>query len=204
MSKKAFFYITFFVALSVAFYFSAVYFIPDFNNKKPTPIGIVKDFSFTTQDGKPFTKKDIDGKIAVVEYFFTTCKGICPVLNTNLRDEIYNKYKDVPNFIILSHTCDPENDSVPVIKRYADSLKVNTDKWVFLTGRKDSLYNMARYSYKIDDPQNNISDIKDDFLHTQFWALVNPAGEIIGVYDGLKKKEINQLKKRLDEMIENK
>ena len=78
---------------------------------------------------------------------------------------------------------------------------VNTAKWIFLTGRKDSLYTTARISYTIDDPANNLKNIDDDFLHTQFWALVNRKGEVKKVYDGLKEKEINAMMKEIEKML---
>ena len=71
--------------------------------------------------------------------------------------KVYEAFKDNSDVMILSHTCDPGRDSVPIIKRYADSMKVNTHQWVFLTGRKDSLYNTARFSYGIDDPKNAVN-----------------------------------------------
>jgi len=78
---------------------------------------------------------------------------------------------------------------------------VNTSKWIFLTGRKDSLYTMARISYTIDDPANNLKNIEDDFLHTQFWALVNKKGEVKKVYDGLKESEINSMIKEIEKTL---
>ena len=72
-------------------------------------------------------------------------------------------------------------------------MAVDTHQWMFLTGRKDSLYKMARISYTIDDPANNLKDINDQFLHTQFWALVDKNGDVRKIYDGLKQKEIDEL-----------
>jgi len=165
-----------------------------------SPISIVQPFSFINEDGKRVTDKDVEGKVYVAEYFFTSCSGICPTMNTNLK-RVYEKFKDEKDFLILSHTSDPERDSVPVLKKYADSLGVNTNKWIFLTGRKDSLYTTARISYTIDDPANNLKNIDDDFLHTQFWALVNRKGEVKKVYDGLKEREINAMIKEIEKML---
>ncbi|MFT4094709.1 MAG: SCO family protein [Niabella sp.] len=192
LSKKALFYIVFFVVLSVVFYAIACWAIPGFNDRKLEPVSHVANFSFTNQDGKAFTSNDVGGKVYVAEFFFTTCPGICPMMNDNMR-QVYNKFKNEPDFRILSYTCDPKNDSASRLKVYADSMKVDTQKWIFLTGRKDSLYNMARLSYSIDDPKNNLKNAEDDFLHTQFWALVNRKGEVLKIYDGLKQKEINAL-----------
>ena len=106
---------------------------------------------------------------------------------------VYEEYKNEDGFLILSHTCDPATDSAAQMKKYADSLGVDTKRWIFLTGRKDSLYNMARVSYTIDDPANNLKDINDQFLHTQFWALVDKNGDVIKIYDGLKETEVKDL-----------
>lgn len=200
MSKKAKYYILFFVLLFAAFYFTLGKIIPGFGKKQVTTISEVLPFSFTDQDGKKITNKDVAGKVYVAEYFFTTCRGICPKMNNNMR-KVYERFKNEKDFLILSHTCNPEVDSVPRLKHYADSMGVSTDKWIFLTGRKDSLYYQARLSYDIDDPKNNLKNIDDDFLHTQFWALVNKKGEVKKIYDGLKQSEVNQLISDIDEML---
>ena len=152
------------------------------------------------QDGQTVTDKTIDGKVVVVNYFFTTCKSVCPRMNNDLKP-VYETFKNEPDFLMLSHTCDPERDSVPVLKHYADSMQVNTSKWQFLTGRKDSLYRMARYSYSIDDPANNVQNINDDFLHTQFVALVNKNGDVVKVYDGLKPTELKEMTERIKKLL---
>ena len=192
MSRNRIILLLFFGVLVVAFFMIMSWVIPGFTKKSIPPIGTVQPFTFTTQDNKPFTEKDLQGKVAAVQYFFTTCKGICPRMNNNLR-AVYNAFKGEKDFLILSHTCDPETDSAARLKRYADSMQVDTKEWVFLTGRKDSLYNMARHVYKIDDPANNVTDIKSDFLHTQFVALVNKKGNIIKIYDALKPSELKEL-----------
>jgi protein SCO1/2 len=200
MSKKALSYLIFFVALVLAFYFVLTRVIPGFGTKSSPPISFVRPFSFTNQDGSRFTQKDVAGKVYVAAYFFTTCTGICPRMNNNLK-EVYDKFKDEKDFLILSHTCDPYTDSAAQLKQYAQKLGVNTAHWVFLTGRKDSLYNMARISYTIDDPANNLKSIDDDFLHTQFWALVDKNGDVRKIYDGLKKNEIKQLIADIPKML---
>ena len=192
MSRKKVFYIIFFSALVIGFFVFISYAVPGFINPKIAPIGRVQPFSFINQDGKNITEKDIRGKVVAVNFFFTTCKSICPKMSHNLLP-VHEKYKNDPDFLILSHTCDPERDSVSVLKHYADSLKVDTNKWTFLTGRKDSLYSMARNSYKIDDPANFVQNISDDFLHTQFIALVNKKGEVVKIYDGIKPSEMKEM-----------
>ena len=115
-------------------------------------------------------------------------------MNTNMKT-IFEQFKDEPNFLILSHTCDPERDTVARLKVYSDSLKVDTKKWIFLTGKKDILYALARSAYLLDDPKNNVQKIEDQFLHTQFFALVDKNGKVRGqIYDGLKADELEKLK----------
>lgn len=203
MSKKGWLYTGFFVALALGFYFVLAQLIPGFTKKGVAPVSFVRPFAFTTQDGKAFTEKEVKGKVYVAEYFFTTCKGICPKMNNNMR-LVYDKLKEEEDFLILSHTCDPETDSVPQMKKYADSMAVDTKKWVFLTGRKDSLYNTARISYTIDDPANNLKSIEDDFLHTQFWALVDRNGDVKKIYDGLKQSEVKELIKDAEKLLQDK
>jgi protein SCO1/2 len=202
MSKKLVFYIAFFTALVIIFFLVISKLVPGFARTRVPPVGYMQPFRFITQDGKPFTDKNVIGKTFVAEYFFTTCKGICPRLNNNMR-LVYDRFKNEKDFLILSHTCNPETDSASRLKQYADSMQVSTDRWVFLTGRKDSLYYQARLSYHIDDPKNNLKSIDDDFLHTQFFALVNKKGEVKKIYDGLKQSEVQEMIRDIDDLLKN-
>lgn len=201
MSKKAIAYTVFFVVLTAAFVTALSFRIPGFGNKRIPPISRVEPFAFQTQDGKLFTEKDLQGKVVAVNYFFTTCNSICPRMNNNLKP-VYEAFRNDPNFLVVSHTSDPARDSAATLKRYADSLKVDTKKWVFLTGRKDSLYRAARHSYKIDNPDNFVQNIDDDFLHTQFVALVNNKGEVLKVYDGIKPTEMKALQDDIKNLLQ--
>lgn len=200
MSKKTIFYIIFFAVLVVGFYFAMARIVPDFTKSKLPPISSLKPFAFINQDGNIVTERDVSGKVFVAEFFFTTCKGICPKMNNNMK-KVYTRFKDKENFLILSHTCDPETDSASRLKQYADSLDVNTGKWIFLTGRKDSLYTMARHSYKIDDPVNNLKSSDDDFLHTQFFALVDRNGDIRKIYDGIRLSEVEMMMTDIEKLL---
>lgn len=195
MSRKTIFYIGFFLLLTLVFYLAIAKSI-----RKNDTISVVQPFAFANQDGKQVTDKDMEGKVYVAEFFFTTCSGICPRMNNNMR-RVYDRFKDEKDFRILSYTCDPERDSVAQLKKYSDSLKVNTAKWIFLTGRKDSLYTLARNSYTIDDPANNVNSIDDQFIHSQLWALVNKRGEVKKIYDGLKKDEVDAMMKQIKKLL---
>jgi len=203
MIKKVSLYVGFFIILVIGFWFFLFKGTDAWKTQLPV-LSFVKPFSFKNQDNIAFTDRDMLGKVTVVEYFFTTCKGICPRMNANMHT-IYDAFKDEPNFMILSHSCDPETDSVPRMKHYADSLKVNTKKWIFLTGRKDSLYFQARNSYLLDDPKNSLEKIEDQFIHTQFFALVDKDGQVRGqIYDGLKKDELDRLKEDIAILLKEK
>ncbi len=203
MRKKLLGYLLFFAVLVAVFYFF-LFRGTDNWKVKLAEISYVKPFMFRNQDNVPVTEKDLLGKVTVVEYFFTTCKGICPKMHVGMSD-IYNTYKNEPDFMILAHTCDPERDSVARLKFYADSMKIDTKKWVLVTGRKDSLYRTARNSYLLDDPKNNFEKIEDQFIHTQFFALVDKNGKVRGqVYDGLKKEELEKLKKDIGGLLKEK
>lgn len=204
MKKKSLYYLGFFGVLLVLFWIGLAVFTETFNQSKLQKNAYVQKFSFLKEDGSVFTNADVKEKVYVVEYFFTTCPSICPKMNNNMRT-IYEAFKDEPNFMILSHTCDPKRDSVAQLKHFADSMKVDTRKWAFLTGRKDSLYNIARFSYGIDDPKNVVNNIEDDFMHSQFFALVDKNGIVRGqVYDGLKTEELEKLKKDIQDLLKEK
>lgn len=229
MGKKLLFYGVFFVVLVSAFLFFV--FKDEDLSRSLLPVinADVQDFSFTNQDGKPVTQNNVDGKVYVAEYFFTTCKGICPKMNANMR-RVYDAYKDEPGFMILSHTCMPETDSVPLLKAYEEKMingklvkkedgsyrieydttvsaprpTVNTS-WNFITGAKSSLYKMARQSYMIDNNKpDSVQSLADQFIHTQFFALVDNQRRVRGIYDGLNEEEIQKLLKDIKGLLKEK
>jgi protein SCO1/2 len=119
--------------------------------------------------------------------------------------QISKEFAAEPDFRVVAHTCDPERDSVARLKVYADSLQIDTRQWVLLTGRKDSLYQMARSSYLLDDPKNNFEKIEDQFLHTQFFALVDREGRVRGqIYDGLKEPDLVRLRRDIKRLLNEK
>ena len=200
MSKKVWFYSLFFLLLFTGFYFLMTIVIPGFGKVGLPVLNKVQSFSFLDQNGDRITNKEVEGKVYIAEFFFTTCPGICPKMNTNLRP-VYEKYKNEPNFLILSHSVNPSTDSVGRLKKYADSLGVDAHHWIFLTGKKDSLYLAARTSYLLDDPKNNFSPLEDQFIHTQFFALVDKKGQVRSIIDGLKKEELAEMQKQIDELL---
>ena len=198
MKKKLLWLGGFFILLMAAFYFF-LFAGTDYYKAKLPVLNYVQNFSFTDQDGKQLTQRNVEGKVYVTEYFFTTCKGICPKMNANMKT-IYDQYKSEPDFAIISHTCMPETDSVPLMKAYAQKMGAGS-KWHFVTGNKDSLYKMARESYLLDNEKNNSMNIKDQFIHTQFFAVIDKEGRVRGVYDGLKKDELDKLTRDIKDLL---
>ncbi len=200
MSKKILGYSLFFVVLIAAFLYFVFAGTDNWKVKLPV-ISYVKPFRFINQDSMVVTERDLEGKVAVVEYFFTTCKGICPRMSGSLH-KLYDEFKDEPAFMILAHTVQPEIDSVARLRFYADSMNINTKKWILVTGRKDSLYNAARGSYLLDDPKNNLEKLEDQFIHTQFFALVDKKGQVRGgVYDALKSEDMQKLSEDIKKLL---
>lgn len=151
-------------------------------------------FSFQNQDAKFISTSDMKGKIAVVEYFFTTCKSICPIMNRQMQ-RVDAAFKNDSDIQIFSFTVDPETDDVPQMKKYATSHQATSGKWHFLTGEKADLYALARKSFFVLKPAEaqNLGDAGSDFIHTNNFVLVDKQLRIRGYYDGTSEKEVNQL-----------
>jgi protein SCO1/2 len=216
MKNKWWIYLVFFAVLLSVFLF---FVLKDYDFSKSDLAVInpeIPAFNFVNQDGKPVTKNTTEDKVYVAEFFFTTCQGICPKMNANMR-RVWNEYKAEKDFLILSHTCMPETDSVPVLKAYEQRMlngkmvknedgsytlkqpedsaaSVKNTNWNFVTGDKTELYKLARQGYLIDNGKpDSTQNIKDQFIHSQFFALVDKYGRVRGIYDGLVEKEIQKL-----------
>lgn len=157
-------------------------------------------FSFVNQEGEVITGQSVSGKVTVVEYFFTTCPGICKAMNKNLQ-LVYNAFKGSKEVSILSHTVDPVHDSVQVLLGYSKKLNVKAPVWQFLTGDKEKLYKAARIDYllAVEDPPSNI---EDDFIHTEYVALLDKERRIRGYYDATDQNRVDQLITDIKRLLE--
>lgn len=151
-------------------------------------------FSFKNQNGEIITQSDVDGKVYVAEYFFTTCGSICPIMNQQMQ-RIQKVYLREPDLKILSFTVNPEIDTVEQMKRYALQHQANDDQWYFLTGKKEDLYGLARKSYFVLKPAEaeNLGDAGGDFIHTNNFVLVDRERRIRGYYDGTSTAGVDSL-----------
>lgn len=195
MRRKIFLYLGFFILLLSGFYL-LLFWGTDWWRKKLPRLNEVKPFAFVSQLGDTITNREVTGKVQVVEFFFTTCKGICPKMNANM-EKIAHDFVAEEDLLLISHTVDPETDSVARLRHYADSLKIDARRWILLTGSKKALYEAARKSYLLDNQQDETAAIEDQFIHTQLFALVDKSGYVRAIYDGLDPKELKKLRRDL-------
>jgi protein SCO1/2 len=158
----------------------------------------VKNISLTNQLGNTVTLDELKGKVLVIDFFFTHCGSICPALTHNmkkLQDAIKRqdniKYADT-NFVqLLSFSVDPERDSVPVLKKYADKFGVNHDVWWMLTGSKKTIYDFAFEELKVD--KYNDEPIDSSFVHTSRFTVLDKDRIVRGYYNGLDDTSLSRL-----------
>ncbi|MDQ4139577.1 MAG: SCO family protein [Bacteroidota bacterium] len=151
----------------------------------------IPDFKFTDQDNQQVTNQTFAGKIYISDFFFTTCPTICPKMRTQML-RVYEKFKDSSQVMILSHTIDPKHDSVQVLKEYAGLLGVNTNKWHFVTGQKDSIYQIARKYLVAPIKEVKVSSIVN-LVHSGAFVLVDENRHVRGIYDGTDEAQVNKL-----------
>ena len=150
----------------------------------------VMPFSFTNQNGLTITNKDFDGRVYLVEFFFTTCPTICPKMSQNLVD-IQNTFPKRSDFGIASITINPNYDTVEVLKKYAVEKGVDDSRWNLMTGNKKEIYDLARKSYLV--AKENPDEGSHDMIHTENFVLVDKEKRIRGYYDGTNELEMDKL-----------
>ena len=154
-----------------------------------TTLWVVPDFSFIDQNGDTVTQKTFAGKIYVANFFFATCPDVCPRMNRNLH-LVYEKFKRDSNVKFLSHTVNPEHDTVEVLAKYAAKLKADSRIWHFVTGRKKDIYSIAEEGYKAVSVEG---DKPATFIHSEKLVLVDREKHIRGIYDSQDFKDVLRL-----------
>jgi protein SCO1 len=150
----------------------------------------IAPFRFVDQDSASITNETFAGKIYVADFFFTTCRTICPIMKTQLL-RVYEATRDMQDVLILSHTIDPEYDTVALLRDFARRLGVESKKWHFVTGVRDSIYKIAQTSYFATAMQDRTEP--DGFIHSGAFLLIDKARRIRGKYDGTKEDDVNRL-----------
>ncbi|WP_353087599.1 SCO family protein [Flavobacterium sp.] len=149
----------------------------------------IGDFSFTDQDGKIITNQTFEGKIYVADFIFLSCPTICPIMNQELK-KVYAVYQNNAKVNFLSHTIDPEHDTVEQLRNFKTSQRLN-DHWYFVTGKKERIFEVAKESYFT----TAYPDEKEPggLVHGGGFLLVDHNRHIRGVYDGTNPEETKRL-----------
>jgi protein SCO1/2 len=150
----------------------------------------VDDFTLINQNGNVVTQENYKDKIYVVDFFFTRCPSICPIMTDNLV-KVQNQFINDNKVMLLSLSVTPYIDSVSVLKKYAQDKGVKDNKWNITTGDKKHIYNLARKSYfaVIEQGDGGLQD----FIHTPNFILVDTNKQIRGVYDGTDDEAVLKL-----------
>ncbi len=150
----------------------------------------IAPFQFVDQDSSLITNATFQGKIYIADFFFTSCRTICPIMKTQML-RVYDSLKNDPEVLILSHTIDPEYDTVALLHDFANRLGVESSKWHFVTGVQDSIYKIAQTSYFATAMADE--NEPDGFIHSGAFLLLDKQQRIRGKYDGTKEEEVNKL-----------
>lgn len=135
----------------------------------------VPSFSFTNQNGKIVTNKDYEGKVYLVEFFFTTCPTICPRMSSNLV-QIQKNFDGIENFGVASFSINPKNDTPEVLKAYAQKFRITNPSWHLMTGDEDLIYQLANEGFNLYTAQDD--SVEGGFEHSGNFALIDKNGFI--------------------------
>lgn len=142
------------------------------------------DFSLTDSNGRTITRADLNGKILVVDFLFTSCSFTCPIVNSQMA-RLQQLLTNQPDVKLISITVDPRDDTPSVLQKYGQGFGADTNRWLFLTGRKAVLYNLIGSSFLAKDVDDPFSYMPGNFAHTERIAVVDASGHLRGYFDGL-------------------
>ena len=158
----------------------------------------IQDFQLVDQDSSMVTNETFTDKVYVADFFFTSCPTICPKMKAQML-RVYEKFEDNPEVAMLSHTIDPEYDTVALLKDYADRLGVSSDKWKFVTGNQDYMYDLAEGSYmSIVDEE---ADVPGGYIHSGAFLLIDKERRVRGVYDGTVPEQVDVLMNDIEKLL---
>ncbi|WP_432412652.1 SCO family protein [Rasiella sp. SM2506] len=168
----------------------------------------VPAFRFINQDADTITNADYMNKVYVVEFFFSTCQDICPIMNQNMK-KVAKAYPDGAMVGIASFSIDPTYDTPEILKAYAESYEIDHPSWNFLTGDKEEIFKLSNEGFNLYAAEG--MDEEDDFQHSGFFALIDQNGNIrsridehgnpIVYYDGLKDEGVQMLIKDIKKLL---
>lgn len=159
-------------------------------NGTDTTYHTIAPFALYDQDSTLVTNATVKGKVYVADFFFTSCRTICPKMKKQLL-RVYEATAEMEDFVILSHTIDPEHDNVTYLHGYAERLGAKAERWHFLTGNRDSIFHLAQTSYFATAMEDKAEP--DGYIHSGAFLLIDRQGRIRGKYDGTVEEESNRL-----------
>ena len=161
------------------------------STREPLPIltTVEVPYTFTDQGNRPVAQEMFADKIYVADFFFTSCPTICPIMKTQML-RVYEKYKDDERVVLLSHSIDPEHDTVEVLRDYGARLGIEADRWHLVTGNKEEIYKTAKlYGLAAMEDEN----APGGFIHSGSFTLVDRQARIRGYYRGTEEEAVDRL-----------
>ena len=159
-------------------------------SNRPLPsYGSVPSFELTNQDAQPFGSQQLAGKIWIADFIFTTCRGPCPIISTRMSE--LQKPLEKSDVHLVSFSVDPETDTPPVLRVYADKLRKEPFRWDFLTGSRDAIASISRDGFKLGISENE--EPGRGPVHSTRFVLVDRRGTIRGYYDALAPDGVTKL-----------
>lgn len=155
--------------------------------------GQVGNFHLINSNGQTVTLKDLQGKVWVADFFFTTCGSTCPMLSAHMSrlQKLFQPYSDA---WLVSFSVNPENDTPQVLKAYAQKFHADPNRWIFLTGSRDELTKLTVGFFKLGDIHNPI-------FHSSYFVLVDRQGRIRGYYNGTDNKNLEKIMADLKQIL---
>lgn len=150
----------------------------------------IPDFNLITQNNTAISAEVLNGHITVIDFFFTSCPDICPIMTSELS-RVANTFKQEDNIKILSFSVDPTYDSPSVLKAYSEKYEADPNQWQFVTGEKEAIYALARCGFLL--PVQDGDGGPEDFIHSEKMILVDQQKRIRGYYDGTDRADIDRL-----------
>ncbi|MGE3805393.1 MAG: SCO family protein [Gemmataceae bacterium] len=178
---------------------------------QPLPdLGNVPDFSFTERSGKPFARSELEGKVWVASFVFTCCTQACPQVTGSMA-ELNAEFADQPGFRLVSFSVDPMRDTPEVLGDYAKQFGAADERWLFLTGDQDKLYQLIEKNFHLAVFQNTGKERTpgNEVTHSSRLMLVDRKGHIRGYFEGRRAddkgnpvSQLPELKQRIRELLE--
>lgn len=167
--------------LGVLLLFVGIQTMPERNPPLPV-VGVVPDFALVSSKGAAVQRSDLIGHPWIVDLMFTSCAGVCPRMTTEMA-RLEEGTTDLPNARFVSISVDPERDTPETLAAYAEKLGVGSDRWYFLTGERDQIYELASAGFYLPAQEGDESLGQEAVVHSSRFVLVDSKGRIRGYYD---------------------